>query len=364
MTRHHPSAFQLSGVLGLAARSSANEAYWFGGITMKFAAILIASLIFALAVGVTSPTFAQSTTALPGATDPPMISRFKGSIIVGQEKKDFDSYRLPLGTPTEIPRGAMDDKFTKQQDLEGKVTRTMYFAPPNSSILLVQRSYENALKQAGFQTLFSCALSACDGKGYPILSLGRFYEYHWPMGGNSLSDTEVRALAAKLSRPSGDVYVSVCSAPIGSDASRVYTFVDVIEVQPISSGLVTVNAAELANDITQTGHASIYGIYFDTGKSEMKPQSDATLTEISKLLAANPQLKLHVVGHTDNVGAYASNMTLSKQRADAVVAALVSKYRVSATRLHAAGVGPLAPVASNDTEDGRAKNRRVELVKQ
>ena len=93
-------------------------------------------------------------------------------------------------------------------------------------------------------------------------------------------------------------------------------------------------------------------------------ESDATLVEISKLLSANSSLKLHVVGHTDNVGTYASNMTLSKQRADAVVAVLVSKYHVLPARLNAAGAGTLAPVASNKTEDGRARNRRVELVEQ
>jgi outer membrane protein OmpA-like peptidoglycan-associated protein len=183
------------------------------------------------------------------------------------------------------------------------------------------------------------------------------------MGGNSLGD-ETRVLVAKLSRPSGDLYVALCSAPVGSDPSRVYTFVDVIEAKPMSTGLVTVNAAELANDITQNGHASIYGIYFDTGKSDLKPESDSTLTEISKLLTANPALKLHVVGHTDNQGTLDTNMDLSRRRADSVLAALTTKYSVSAARLRALGDGPSAPVASNDTEDGRAKNRRVELVKQ
>jgi OOP family OmpA-OmpF porin len=331
----------------------------FGGWNMRFATRAIALLLLGLLW--TSPAFAQSTTALPGATDPPIISRFKGSIIVGQEKSDFDSYRVPMGVPTMQPRGAMDDKFTKQQDVEGKVTRTMYFAPPNSSPLLVYRSYEDALKQAGFVTLFSCALSTCYGN-VSGGNLAYFWTGHWPMGGNSLGDP--RILVAKLSRPAGDVYVALLSAPVGSDPSRVYTFVDEIEIKPITGGLVTVNAAALATDISQTGHATIYGIYFDTGKAELKPESGATLSEISKLLAANASLKLHVVGHTDNVGTLASNMTLSKQRADAVVAALVSKYHVAAARLDAAGVGPLAPVGSNDTDDGRVKNRRVELVKQ
>jgi outer membrane protein OmpA-like peptidoglycan-associated protein len=132
----------------------------------------------------------------------------------------------------------------------------------------------------------------------------------------------------------------------------------------MESGLITVNAATLANDINRTGHASVYGIYFDTGKADVKPQSDATLKEIAKLLQGQPQLKLYVVGHTDNQGALDPNMDLSRRRAEAVLTALTTKYAVPAIRLRAYGCGPYSPVASNDSENGRAKNRRVELVKQ
>jgi OOP family OmpA-OmpF porin len=125
-----------------------------------------------------------------------------------------------------------------------------------------------------------------------------------------------------------------------------------------------VTAAALASDITQTGHAVVDGIYFDKGKADLKPQSDPTLSEIGKLMTANAQLKLFVVGNTNNVGSLTANMVLSKQRADAVVAALVTRYHVPLARLRASGIGPLAPVATNRTEEGRAKNRRVELVEQ
>jgi outer membrane protein OmpA-like peptidoglycan-associated protein len=129
-------------------------------------------------------------------------------------------------------------------------------------------------------------------------------------------------------------------------------------------GLVTVNADALAKDIARTGHVAIYGIYFDTGKADLKPESEPVLKEIAKLLQHNPELKLYVVGHTDNVGDLTYNMKLSQARANAVVEELVSKYGVDAKRLKAHGVGPLSPVVSNNTEEGRAKNRRVELVEQ
>ncbi len=127
---------------------------------------------------------------------------------------------------------------------------------------------------------------------------------------------------------------------------------------------VVASAEVMGNDIHATGHVSIYGIYFDTGKSEIKPESDAAISEIAKLLENNGDLKLYVVGHTDNAGSFEYNMKLSKDRADAVVKTLSGKHGIAAARLKPYGVASLSPVASNDTEDGKAKNRRVELVKQ
>jgi outer membrane protein OmpA-like peptidoglycan-associated protein len=127
---------------------------------------------------------------------------------------------------------------------------------------------------------------------------------------------------------------------------------------------VVASAEAMGKDINATGHVSIYGIYFDTGKSEIKPESDAAISEIARLLKNDGALKVYVVGHTDNAGSFESNMKLSKDRADAVANALSVKYGIAAARLKAYGVSSLAPVTSNDTEEGKAKNRRVELVKQ
>jgi outer membrane protein OmpA-like peptidoglycan-associated protein len=127
--------------------------------------------------------------------------------------------------------------------------------------------------------------------------------------------------------------------------------------------MVFVNATQMQSDITAKGHASIYGILFDFNKADLKAESGPTLAEIGKLMAANPSLKLLVVGHTDNVGTLDFNRDLSARRAQSVVRALTTDYGVAAQRLHGEGVSFLSPVSSNDTEDGRAKNRRVELVK-
>jgi len=127
---------------------------------------------------------------------------------------------------------------------------------------------------------------------------------------------------------------------------------------------VVADAKSLVQDISETVHASVYGIYFDFDKVTVKPESESALKEITKLLQQNPKLDLFVVGHTDNVGEIDYNMQQSGARAKAVVKVLVSNYGIDQNRLAPYGGGPLAPVSSNETEEGRTLNRRVELVKE
>jgi OOP family OmpA-OmpF porin len=280
-----------------------------------------------------------------GSKDHPLISRYPGSVIDEYWQREFDEYQLPLSKAT-------DGKYEKSQHLEGKVTAIYYKTPEGRSALEIYRNYEMGLKSGGFQTLFACAKTCGDpppSGTFPIVDAFGNYS------------SETRFQAAKLTRAAGDVYVALW---VYDSTFDVKAFLAVVEVKPMEAGLVTVNAASLASDIGRTGHASVYGIYFDTGKADVKPESDATLAEIAKLLQQTPGLKLYVVGHTDNVGTLASNLDLSKRRGDAVVKVLSTRYSIAATGLSSQGDGPTAPVASNDSEEGRAKNRRVELVKQ
>ena len=127
---------------------------------------------------------------------------------------------------------------------------------------------------------------------------------------------------------------------------------------------VVASAEKMGTDIDATGHVAIYGIYFDTGKAEIKSESDAAIAEIANLLGNDAELKVYVVGHTDNVGSFESNLKLSKDRAEAVAKELAGKHGIASARLKSHGFSSLAPVASNDSDEGKAKNRRVELVKQ
>jgi OOP family OmpA-OmpF porin len=140
-------------------------------------------------------------------------------------------------------------------------------------------------------------------------------------------------------------------AMVSAGGNGMYT-ININEKQSMDQDVVA-DANSLANSIKESGKVAVYGIYFDTGKSVLKPESKPTLTEISKLLKADPNLKLYVVGHTDNVGTFDANMKLSMDRAASVVNALVTQFSVNATRLKGCGDGPTSPVASNDI--GRRK---------
>jgi outer membrane protein OmpA-like peptidoglycan-associated protein len=131
----------------------------------------------------------------------------------------------------------------------------------------------------------------------------------------------------------------------------------------MATGQVSVtDAAAMATAIDATGRIALDNIYFDFGSAALLPTSDVALTEIGKLLEARPDLQVYIVGHTDSVGGLEANLALSRNRAEAVVSALEGRFGVAAGRAVPAGVGPLAPAASNATEEGRALNRRVEIV--
>ena len=128
--------------------------------------------------------------------------------------------------------------------------------------------------------------------------------------------------------------------------------------------MVTLKSSEIQQALTRDGKAAIYGVLFDTDKAEIKSESKAQLNEMGSYLQQNPEVAVYVVGHTDNQGGFDYNLSLSQRRADAVVVALTGDYKIAANRLLGRGVANLAPVAGNQSEEGRAKNRRVELVLQ
>ena len=172
-------------------------------------------------------------------------------------------------------------------------------------------------------------------------------------------------MAARLARPGeGDVYVFlyVAEHTLMNALKGTYAHLDVVEIEPMKTNMITIDADAMARDIGQAGRVALYGIFFETGSADITAPSEATLAEIATLLQGNPDMSLHIVGHTDNEGTLEYHMDLSSRRVQAVMEMLVTGQGVAAARLRANGVGYLAPVASNRTDEGRARNRRVELA--
>ena len=166
-----------------------------------------------------------------------------------------------------------------------------------------------------------------------------------------------RYIAAKGTYKGNNIYFALF---INNYEDSIYITQDIIEENPMESGLVT--AKKIEDNIEMSGYVSIYGIHFDTGKWNIKEESKPALKEIAEYLKNHPEREYFIVGHTDNVGDFASNMMLSEKRAHAVLTALVQDYGVKAGQLEAYGVSSLAPVTSNSTDEGKARNRRVEIV--
>jgi outer membrane protein OmpA-like peptidoglycan-associated protein len=324
---------------------------------MKFIAQAITVFFFL----VTSSLVGQSVLAedVSGSSDHPMVSRYDGSSIIDYDFREFDEYEILLGKVVHASGEPDNRKVESSEILEGKVTRISYYLPEDRSTLEVFRNYEDALKAAGFEILFTCSKKECGGRPFN-------HEVVKYSGGFADNYSEQRFLAAKLARNEGDVYVSLYivknTSGGGKDRNHIYTQVDVIEVAPMQEAMVTVDADAMAEEIFETGSISIYGILFDFDKADIKPESAATIEEIATLLNNSPDLKLFIVGHTDNKGSLDYNMNLSQKRAGAVVDVLITEHGIETSRLTPKGLGFLAPVDSNKSEEGRAKNRRVELV--
>ncbi len=259
-----------------------------------------------------TPLAAQKKDAA-NCTDHALLTRLPDYWIQACTLKQFDAYAFAVGK----------GKTT----VEGQFTEIRYQPPTGlatkPSTLQVLRNVENAVKKIGGVVLA----------------------------------TDQSKETLKLTKDGKELWIEAWA-----DFTGQY-ILTIVEKAAMVQELVA-NAAAFAEGLKATGHIAVEGILFETGKSELKPESAPAIAEVAKLLKEVAGLKLFVVGHTDNVGALEGNMKLSQDRAQAVVQALIRTHGIAATRLRAFGSGPYAPVASNDAEEGRAKNRRVELVKQ
>lgn len=289
---------------------------------------------------------ALSTSALaakPDKTDHPLLTAYEGSSVYSKDMKEYDEYRVFKGWDKE-------KKDYNTETLEGKVTKILYTNPPERSVLELYRNYEAALKNEGVEELYSCNQADMECMDSYV---GSHLRQQFDI--NAIGNKAGRYLFTKLEQEDQTAYLVLA-------VGEKYTDVHVVEMKKMETGKVSVNLSALTEGIDKEGFVVVEGIYFDTDKTTLKPESNAAIEQVAALLKERPALELYVVGHTDMEGALAHNMTLSEGRAKSVVDALVKEHTVDAKRLEGHGVGPLAPVAANAQEGGRAKNRRVVLV--
>lgn len=297
---------------------------------------------------------AQSREDVKGGHDHPEVgARYPGATITRYITKEFDEYALLLGKVRKSKTPG------KHKVLEGGLTRISYEIERRRTTLEVFRNYEAALAKKGFKRLFKCRNKACGGRAF-----NHTVTPYW--GGFAENYGDQRYLAAKKKGPNGAVYVSlyvvVNLSEGGPRNKRVYAQLDVVEIKKMREKMEVIGAAKMQKALDASGHVALYGILFDNDSAKIRPESAKALAEVAKLLKARPRLKLFVVGHTDNKGTLDYNRTLSTQRAASVVRHLAKTGGIDRERLEPHGLAFLAPVASNYSETGKQKNRRVELV--
>jgi outer membrane protein OmpA-like peptidoglycan-associated protein len=356
----------------------------FKSLLIVFLAYVPAALVWANA--------SVPTRDIAAAADSPLLKRYEGAYIVEYASKAYDEFALPLSKLEKVGDDLRDARNNlrfapkQQRNLEGKLTRLVYVLPEGRSPLEVLRNYQDEIKANAGSVLFDCKTDDCGGDIDSGSDHGGGHtgllEMIFPReaikspdfsNGNCAINShhaDQRFFAATLTGSGSDTQVAVMTYALKDSLyckalnDRTIAVVVLVESKAREQKMVTVGASEMARAIDENGRVALYGILFDFDKADIKPESNAQLEQISALLKADANLKLQVVGHTDNQGGAAYNLDLSRRRADAVVNALATRYGVIATRLLAQGMGSTAPVASNDSDAGRAKNRRVELVKQ
>lgn len=286
----------------------------------------------------------------PGSADHPLVSRFEGSTIDKYEEYQFDRYALPLGP------GTAPKTLGEVEALEGRVTKINYafWEDPKPSLFQLYKSYEGVLKSGSAEILFSCIEEECAGDGEDLVRAAADSKM---LLNGFMAFGDHAYLAARVAEGDKTTYIAIY---LKQERANVAYELHFIEVEAMDTDMVTM--ADITAGIDLEGKQAFYGLYFETGSANLKESSQGELALLAEYLAANSDAAYFIVGHTDNVGTYASNRFLAKARAQSVITALEKDFGLDTSSLTPVGIGPVSPVASNAAESGRARNRRVELV--
>ncbi|MBP1766239.1 MAG: OmpA/MotB domain protein [Candidatus Aminicenantes bacterium] len=265
------------------------------------------------------PAAVQVQAQEPELKDTPWFSGMPSYLVYDAEDVEFDSYDFFNGKNCVTVEGK---KF--------KRTYTLKEEAQKSSVIQIMRNYSNAIKNMGGTIIYEGA----------------------PQEAECADHNGINMVVGKVVKDGNEMWVEVAS--LGGDEYYLTLVLKELMKQDVT-------ASSMLEALNRDGHIAIY-INFDTGKSMIRDESKPIIGQIVQMMKSNPELKLNVEGHTDNAGTPASNKTLSEARAKSVVSALVSQG-IAADRLSPVGYGQDKPIADNNTEEGKAKNRRVELVK-
>ncbi|WP_417278462.1 OmpA family protein [Celeribacter sp.] len=321
------------------------------------------SLATALCLCLAQPILAQND--VKDAHDHPLISRMPGTDIVGYHTSEYQEFMIATGRLTP------GEDLPPVERFEGTSTTLTYRAQEKSlSALAIFRNFEKAFEQAGFEPKFTCKSDAECGDRF----VRQLYWYGDPQrqgqnpylgAPNRHGDDETYFYWSGTGEAEGGTYIiSLLVAQQTAMTFPASIVLDISQTEALNDERISINLEGLTDDMEKDGHVVLDGLFFDFDKATLTEESAPALEIIAEYLDNHTDKRFYVVGHTDSQGALAYNRDLSEARAEAVSAALAGQYGIDRARLTPYGAGPVAPVTSNATDAGRAKNRRVELVLQ
>ena len=333
---------------------------------------IIAKALFGFAIIFILPTLTQAQSSdKRGSSDHPLIERFPDTRIRSYRKTDYARLSLPTGpVPKAESREEKRAAMPPTTAVEGELTQILYKAnSKETSPLRVYRSYEAAFKKSGFTPLFVCESDKECGEKFVVKTYlhsdaARRNAFQSLNAGNLRRDEDYFFWSGYAKSANQDYALTLLVAKRAATNSPTDVALEIVAIESleIEDLAVDLSVEKIDSSIKNTGRVILDGIFFDFNKATLTAKSRNSIGVIAEYLRNNPNENYYVVGHTDNVGELAYNMEFSAQRAAAVIAELVENEKIAKTRLREAGSGPLNPVASNGTDEGRALNRRVELV--
>ena len=301
---------------------------------------------------------------IDNAEDHELLTRYPGSKIIYYFQKDYNELKFAIqpAKPEKEPQ--------KWLEVAGHQTSIVYEIPLGKSTVEVMKNYQDAFKANNAEILFQCKGGECDGT--TAWYSAKFFEKVYSKD-NRQSNGEIshyynfgtyhvaqRYMVGKITTSDKIYYVEIGMTPT-YDGKPVKVCVEVIEQEAMQSGLIALNADVIKDKLEKEGKLILDGILFDTGKTDLKPSSFSVIEMVGEYLNKSPKVRIYIVGHTDDLGNFGNNTLLSEGRAIRVSQAL-QNFGDFEARVTPIGVGPVSPVATNETDEGRTKNRRVEIV--